>query len=90
MGSSLMPNHLLNSQEAPSARPELQRESEVLLAWLVAEHVVTGPPLPRLRLSLFRDPPRVFACRTTAFVLQPLDEREHFLHVALTNHLQQQ
>ena len=27
MGSSLMPNYLLNSQEAPSAKPELQRES---------------------------------------------------------------
>src|SRR6202047_189394 len=30
MGSSLMPNHLLNSQEAPSAKPELQRESDRL------------------------------------------------------------
>src|ERR1700732_2397710 len=30
MGSSLMPNHLLNFQEAPSARPELQRESDRL------------------------------------------------------------
>jgi len=30
MGSSLMPNHLLSSQEAPSARPELQRESDRL------------------------------------------------------------
>ena len=27
MSSSLMPNHLFNSQEAQSARPELQRES---------------------------------------------------------------
>src|ERR1700687_407259 len=30
MGSSLMPNHLLNFQEAPSARPDLQRESDRL------------------------------------------------------------
>src|ERR1700693_4166718 len=30
MGSSLMPDDLLNSQEAPSARPELQRESDRL------------------------------------------------------------
>ncbi len=30
MGSSLMPNHLLNSLEAPSAKPELQRESDRL------------------------------------------------------------
>jgi formate hydrogenlyase transcriptional activator len=30
MGSSLMPNHLLNSQETPSAKPELQRESDRL------------------------------------------------------------
>jgi len=30
MGSSLMPDHLLNSQEAPNARPELQRESDRL------------------------------------------------------------
>ncbi len=30
MDSSLMPNHLLNFQEAPSARPELQRESDRL------------------------------------------------------------
>src|SRR6202790_784033 len=30
MGSSLMPNRLLNFQEAPSARPELQRESDRL------------------------------------------------------------
>jgi formate hydrogenlyase transcriptional activator len=30
MGSSLMPNYLLNSQEAPSAKPELQRESDRL------------------------------------------------------------
>src|SRR6267378_4750680 len=30
MGSSLMPDHLLNFQEAPSARPELQRESDRL------------------------------------------------------------
>src|SRR5258708_25092846 len=30
MGSSLMADHLLNSQEAPSARPELQRESDRL------------------------------------------------------------
>ncbi len=30
MGSSLMPDRLLNSQEAPGARPELQRESDRL------------------------------------------------------------
>src|SRR6266545_4970797 len=48
---------------------ELQRESEVLLAWLVAEHVVTRPPLRRLRLSLLRDPSRVLACGPTTFVL---------------------
>jgi formate hydrogenlyase transcriptional activator len=30
MSSSLMPNYLLNSQEAPSAKPELQRESDRL------------------------------------------------------------
>src|SRR6202163_4588063 len=30
MGPSLMPNHLLNFQEAPSARPDLQRESDRL------------------------------------------------------------
>src|SRR6266481_583146 len=30
MGSSLMPNHLLDSQETPSAKPELQRESDRL------------------------------------------------------------
>src|SRR5882762_5871599 len=30
MGSSLMPDRLLNFQEAPSARPELQRESDRL------------------------------------------------------------
>jgi formate hydrogenlyase transcriptional activator len=30
MGSSLMPNYLLNSHEAPSAKPELQRESDRL------------------------------------------------------------
>src|SRR5216684_4779802 len=30
MGSSLMPDHLLNPQEAPSARPVLQRESDRL------------------------------------------------------------
>src|SRR6266540_1768687 len=48
---------------------ELQREGEVLLAWLVAEHVVTRPPLRRLRLSLLRDPSRVLACGPTTFVL---------------------
>jgi len=30
MGSSLMPNHLLNSQETPSPKPELRRESDRL------------------------------------------------------------
>src|SRR5216683_5773689 len=30
MGSSLMPNHLLDSQETPIAKPELQRESDRL------------------------------------------------------------
>ena len=30
MGSSVMANHLLNFQEAPSARPDLQRESDRL------------------------------------------------------------
>jgi formate hydrogenlyase transcriptional activator len=30
MGSSLMPDRLLNSQEAPSAKPQLQRESDRL------------------------------------------------------------
>jgi hypothetical protein len=30
MGSSLMPDHLLNSQEAPGVRPGLQSENERL------------------------------------------------------------
>src|SRR5258706_8691257 len=66
---------------------ELQRESEVLLTWLVAEHVVTRPSLRRLRLSLLRHPSRVLARRTTAFVLQPLHQGHHFLQIALTNYL---
>src|SRR6185295_5965633 len=73
------------------ALPELQREREALLARLIAEDVVARPALRRLRLSLLCDLARVLARGATAVVfLKALHERDHFLHVALTNHLQQQ
>src|SRR6267143_1315645 len=42
MGSSLMPDHLLNSQEAPSVRPGLQSENERLKLLLDMTNVVVS------------------------------------------------
>src|SRR5262249_5213519 len=71
------------------ALAEPQREREALLARLVSEHVVARPSLRALSLRLLRQAARVVA-RGAAVVLQAIDERDHFLRIALTYDLQQQ
>src|ERR1700720_4674157 len=77
MGSSLMPDDLLNSQEAPSAGTELQRESDRLKLLLDITNTLVSNLEPRdLIRAISTSIRQVMRCDVVGVWLPDADQRQ--------------